>query len=110
MLTKLRNMLQAKKGQALVEYGILVGAIAVVCLAATAILGHKANDLIATSAAILPGAHDDDTGPIVSGKLVATTTRAGDGGIILDATSPGSIAANYGLPQADIEALVLEAN
>lgn len=95
-----------RKGQALVEYGILVGGIALVCLAATAILGHKANDLIATTAAMLPGAHADDTGPIVSGKLVKTTSAGG--GIVLDAEEPGSIEENLGIP--NIGLLVLEAD
>jgi pilus assembly protein Flp/PilA len=97
----LRKLFSNKKGQGLVEYGILVGGIALVCLAATAILGHKTNDLISTVASALPGAHADDTGPIISGKLVKTTTGAAEGGgtgIVLDANSPGSIAANLGIP------------
>ena len=85
----MRKLLRNKKGQGLVEYGILVGGIALVALAATAILGHKTNDLLATTAAALPGAHADDAGPIVSGKLVATLTANEDGTglVILDATA-----------------------
>ena len=99
-----RNLLKNRKGQALVEYGILVGGIALVCLAATAILGHKANDLIATTAASLPGAHTDDNGPIGSGKLVKTTSTAN--GLVIDATAPGTIQNNLGIP--NIGSLVLE--
>ncbi|PNY35899.1 Flp family type IVb pilin [Rhodopirellula sp. MGV] len=102
----MRKLLRNKKGQGLVEYGILVGGIALVALAATAILGHKTTDLIATVAGALPGAHSDDTGPIVSGKLVATTTNAA-GALILDATSPGSIEGNLGIE--NISSLVVEA-
>ncbi len=103
----MRKLLRNKKGQGLVEYGILVGGIALVALAAVAILGHKTTDLIGTTAAALPGAHSDDVAPIVSGKLVNTTTRAGDGAIILNTTVPGSISNNLGI---DADGLVVEAN
>jgi pilus assembly protein Flp/PilA len=106
MLTKLRNLLRNKKGQSLVEYGIIVGGVALVALVAVAILGHKTNDLIATVAASLPGAHADDVGPIVSGKLV-NTQQDTNGVVYLDASTPGSIAANVGIP--GIDALVVEA-
>lgn len=106
MLTKLRNLLKNKKGQSLVEYGIIIGGVALVALAAVAILGHKTNDLIASVAASLPGAHEDDTGPIVSGKLVNTTQDATTGAIYLNASAPGSIAGNVGIP--GIDTLVVE--
>lgn len=48
------KILRNKKGQGLVEYGILVGGIALVALAATAILGYKATDLIGTAAVHSP--------------------------------------------------------
>ncbi|QDT35405.1 class III signal peptide-containing protein [Thalassoglobus polymorphus] len=107
MLRKLRNILKGTKGQGLVEYGILVGGVALACLAAVAILGHKSNDLIATVAGALPGAHDDDNGSIVSGKLV-NTTQDSNGVIYLDADTPGSISGNMGIP--GIDALVVEAD
>ena len=72
---KMKKLIRNNKGQGLVEYGILVGGIALVALAATAILGHKTTDLIATTAAALPCAHDEEAGAIVSGKLVATTAE-----------------------------------
>ncbi len=100
----LRKFFGNKKGQGLVEYGILVGGIALVALAATAILGHKTSDLIATVAGSLPGAHADDNGPIVSGKLVATTVQAGGSGLVLSGT-PGSFSSNLGI---DVSGLVLE--
>ena len=107
MLRKLSRILRNKKGQGLVEYGILVGGVALVCLAAVAILGHKTNDLVATVAAVLPGAHDDDNAPIVSGKIVATTDNGGEG-ITLDVTNPGSFGSNLGI--YGIDALVVEAD
>ncbi|TWT58863.1 hypothetical protein KOR42_22500 [Thalassoglobus neptunius] len=105
MLKKLRNVLKSRKGQGMVEYGILVGGVALVCLVAVAILGHKSNDLMASVAASLPGAHADDQGPIVSGKLVNTQTDT-NGVVYLDPTNPGSLATNMGMP--GIETLVVE--
>ncbi len=96
----MRKLLRNKKGQGLVEYGILVGGIALVALAATAILGHKTTDLIGTVAGALPGAHADDEGPIISGKLVNTTLVTGEDsvqGLALDASSPGSLSDNLGI-------------
>ncbi len=100
----LKTFIRNKKGQGLVEYGILVGGIALVCLAATAILGHKANDLIATVAAVLPGAHSEDNGAIVSGQLVQTTT-SGQSGFVLNGVNTGSFSQNLGI---DAEGLIVE--
>lgn len=98
LLTTIRNVLRNKKGQSLVEYGILVGAIAIVCLAATALLGHKINDLIGVSAALLPAAHDDDAGPVYSGTLVNTDNSSGS---IRLSSVPGTFSGNLGITGAD---------
>ena len=105
MLKHLRKTLKSKSGQGLVEYGILVGGVALVTLAAVAILGHKTNDLVATVAAVIPCAHEDDNAPIVSGKLVATTSNGS--GLVLDVSSPGSFSSNLGI--TGVDALVVEA-
>ncbi|TWT58852.1 hypothetical protein KOR42_22390 [Thalassoglobus neptunius] len=105
MLRKLRNVLKSRKGQGMVEYGILVGGVALVCLVAVATMGHKSNDLMAACAAALPCAHDDDQGPIVSGKLV-NTQQDTNGVVYLDPTNPGSLASNMGMP--GIDTLVIE--
>ena len=104
MLLKLRRVLKSKKGQGLVEYGILVGGVALVTLAAVAILGHKTNDLVATVAGALPGAHADDNQAIVSGKLVQTTE--GTNGLVLNVSNPGSFSSNLGI--TGVDALVVE--
>ena len=95
MLKNIANIFRNRRGQGLVEYGILVGGIALVSLASTAILGHKTNDLIATCAAVLPCAHNDDVGPIASGKLVSTTEDTN--GVIALSAEPGSIEGNLGI-------------
>lgn len=98
MSSSIRQVLRNRRGQSLVEYGILVGAIAIVCLVAASMLGHKITDLIGSSAALLPGAHADDNGPVFSGHLVQTTQGA-DGSIRLSAT-PGTFTQNLGITNA----------
>jgi len=103
--TSMRKLLRNKKGQGLVEYGILVGGIALVALAATAILGHKTTDLIGTVAGALPGAHSEDNGAIVSGQLVATTVQESGVGFVLNGQNPGSFSSNLGI---DVDGLIVE--
>jgi Flp pilus assembly pilin Flp len=79
----MRKMLRNRKGQGLVEYGLIIAGVALICAAAVSVFGHKTSDLIAAVAAVLPGAHADDNGPIVSGKLIETT-GADTGQIALD--------------------------
>ncbi len=45
-----------RRGQALVEYTIIVAAVALVALGSISLLGHKTNDMLGTLTAILPGA------------------------------------------------------
>ena len=82
----LRKFFSNKKGQGLVEYGLIIAGVALICAAAVSVFGHKTSDLISATATVLPGAHADDNGPIVSGKLIETTGAA-TGEIALDATT-----------------------
>ena len=79
----LRKMLRNNKGQGVVEYGVIIAGVVLVSAAAISLVGHKTADLIGVVAAILPGAHEDN-GPLVSGKLIETTARADDNGIVID--------------------------
>jgi Flp pilus assembly pilin Flp len=79
----IQKLVRDRKGAAFVEYALLVGGIALIGAAAVATFGHKTSDMMAATAAILPGAHADDNGPIVSGKIIETTAAA-DGPIALD--------------------------
>lgn len=103
---------QKRRGAALVEYGLLIAGVALVAAAAVAVFGHKTSDMMASVATVLPGAHADDSGPIVSGKIVDTTTDA-DGNIILDVASAAAgtntLGDNLGLTAPDINTLVVEA-
>jgi pilus assembly protein Flp/PilA len=75
-----QRLLKCRKGAAMVEYALIVAGVALIGAASTAIFGHKTNDMIAMTAAILPGAHVDDNAPIVSGKIIETTNTGGSGG------------------------------
>jgi Flp pilus assembly pilin Flp len=87
-------MFRSKKGQGLVEYGLIIAGVALICAAAVSVFGHKTSDLISAVATVLPGAHDDDNNPMVSGKLIETDlVGAGGTAIQLDVTT---IAANNG--------------
>ncbi len=72
----MRKFFSNKKGQGLVEYGLIIAGVALVCAAAISVFGHKTADLVAATAAVLPGAHADDNGPIITAKLIETTQDA----------------------------------
>lgn len=91
-----------KRGQSLVEYGILVGAVAMVGLVAATMLGHKVTNLLGASAALLPAAEDEDAQPVFAGKLVKTVVGA-DGAVHVSSV-PGTFSNNLGISGA--EALV----
>jgi pilus assembly protein Flp/PilA len=93
MLLQKKN--QKRKGQALLEYALLIAGVALIALAGVSILGHKTSDLIAATAATIPGAHQDDNNPIASGHLIETTTNAA-GNIEIDSAT---IKANSGTPR-----------
>lgn len=95
----LRKMFRSKKGQGLVEYGLIIAGVALICAAAISVFGHKTSDLISAVATILPGAHADDNGPMISGKLIETGPVDGADvttGIALDAST---ILANADTPR-----------
>jgi pilus assembly protein Flp/PilA len=61
-----------RKGAAMAEYAILVAGVALLSIVAVSVLGHKVADMFGATAAILPGAHEDDNGALISGHLVKT--------------------------------------
>lgn len=77
-----------RKGQALVEYALLLAGIALVCVVAIAVLGHKTADVIGVMAAVMPGAHTDDNNPISTATILPFTVN--NGLIILDTTNLGN--------------------
>ncbi len=91
----LRKLFSNKKGQGLVEYGLIIAGVALICAAAVSVFGHKTSDLISAVATVLPGAHADDNAPIVSGKLIETASQTGAAGapIVLDSATIAGAAA-----------------
>ena len=60
----------------MVEYALIVAGVALIGAVAVSLFGHKVTDMLATAAAVLPGAHADDNAPIVSGKTIETSPNA----------------------------------
>lgn len=112
------KMNRRQKGAALVEYGLLVAGVALVATAAVSIFGTKTGNLIASIAAVLPGANAEDNAPINVGQLLETTDGTTvDGGIRLRITAadgPESILANSDTKRLDdnlgvkVEQLILD--
>ena len=76
MLKLVRGLLRNKKGAVLVEYALIVAGVALIAAATVSVFGHKTNDMLATAAAVLPGAHIEDNAPIVSGRVIETSPNA----------------------------------
>ena len=95
----LRKNSLTRRGQAMVEYAILIGAIVLVGLGAYSLLGHKATDLVGITAALLPGHDADTTGAVFTPELVQTTNIGSSGGnnIIGLSGVPGSATASLGM-------------
>jgi len=70
------RVLRRKHGAAMVEYALIVAGVALIGAVAISIFGRKVTDMLATTAAVLPGAHAQDNAPIVSGKLIETSPNA----------------------------------
>jgi len=90
-----------RKGQALVEYALIVAGVALIAAVSVSVFGHKVNDLLAATATILPGAHADDNAPIQSGKIIETT-QDGNGDLVVDAAT---IATNSNTGRLDANVL-----
>ncbi len=111
----MRKFFSNKKGQGLVEYGLIIAGVALVCAAAISVFGHKTNDLLAATAAILPGAHGDDNAPMMSAKLIETEVtprgiQVDFTGIATEGADTPRLGNNFGLASpSDFGGLVLEA-
>ncbi len=107
------KLFRDKKGASLLEYALLAAGVALVAAAAVSVFGHKTSDMMAATAAIMPGAHADDNGPILSAKVIETAANS-DGNITVDtaaALAGGSRLGNNLLGATDgalLETLVVE--
>jgi len=94
MVKLAQPLVRSEKGAALVEYALIIAGVALIAAATISVFGHKTNDMLATATAVLPGAHAEDNAPIVSGKVIETSSSApgfdqgtGATGIGLDVTA-----------------------
>ena len=71
-----------RRGQGLVEYIIIVAAVALICLVAVSVFGHKVADQYAIGAGMLPGAHAEDNLPIATGEYAQVAENAAGDAII----------------------------
>jgi len=71
----MRRVARGEAGAALVEYALIIAGVALIGAAAVSLFGHKVTDMLATAAAVMPGAHADDNAPIVAGKTIETSTN-----------------------------------
>ena len=69
----MRNLFTNKKGQGLLEYALILAGVALICLVGITMVGHKTQDLLAATATILPGAHEEGNSSLFSGRLIETT-------------------------------------
>lgn len=69
---------KSRRGQGLVEYIIIVAAVAMISLVSVSIFGHKVADQYAIGAGMLPGAHGEDNLP-VAGAQFAESDDDGNG-------------------------------
>ncbi len=79
-----KALVRDKKGAALVEYSLLIAGVALIGAAAVSVFGHKTSDLMASVAAVMPGAHAADNAAMVSGTLIETTPGAAGAPIALN--------------------------
>jgi Flp pilus assembly pilin Flp len=87
-----KKTIRNRKGQSLVEYALIIAGVALICVVGISMFGHKVADLIGTVAAVLPGAHTDDNGPIIAGHLVGTMQVTGEDGTTAIGIDPVSVA------------------
>ena len=76
-MSKKFNSFKNRRGQGLVEYIIIVAAVALIALVAVSIFGHKVADQYAIGAGMLPGAHAEDNLPIASAQFATSADVGG---------------------------------
>ena len=110
-----KKLVRCKKGAALLEYSLLAAGVSLVAAAGVSVFGHKTSDMISSVAAIMPGVHAEDNGPITSGALIETTAAdASDPtvGIGVDAAgilgNTGTSRLNNNLGLTGLDTLILE--
>jgi len=95
--------LENRRGQGLVEYIIIVAAVAMISLVAVSVFGHKVADQYAIGAGMLPGAHAPDNQPVSTGFFAGVdnsgtsqiaTGEVSWGNVIGQPVAPGGLNSN----------------
>ena len=60
----------------MVEYIVIVGAVAMISMVGVSVFGHKVADQYAIGSGLLPGAHAEDNGAIATGFFAGVTPNA----------------------------------
>lgn len=106
LIQKSRN---AKRGAALVEYGLIVAGVALVAAAAVSIFGHKTTGMIGAAASAMPGAQQSDNAAISAGRIMDTTVNA-NGVAVINPGQNNGLGDNLGLTQQQVDSLVRDPN
>ena len=80
-ILKMRNKFcfrRNRRGQGLVEYIVIVAAVALIALVSVSMFGHKLSDQYAIGAGMLPGAHAEDNNPIRTGYFAQVNQSGGE--------------------------------
>ena len=89
----IRKFHRRRKGQALVEYAVIIAGVMLISLVGISLFGHKVAGMINMATVILPGVHASGNNPIQTGRLVEFSPSEGDGRISLAADQ---IEGNFG--------------
>jgi len=82
-----RTSPRRRRGQGLVEYIMIVAAVAMIALVAVSVFGHKVAEQYAIGAGLLPGAHADDNLPITTGEYAGFVANTGGTALVADGTT-----------------------
>ena len=91
---KRSNKNNKRRGQALVEYIIIVASVAFIAMVSVSIFGHKVADQFAIGAGLLLGAHAEDNAPILTGEFAGFTDTGSGANIGNGEVSWGDVTGN----------------
>jgi Flp pilus assembly pilin Flp len=90
----IRKYRRKRKGQALVEYALIIAGVGLLCMVGISLFGHKVAGMINMTTAILPGAHAPGNAPIHTGRLVEFAPHEDTPGNPIELDVDGIIANN----------------
>ena len=70
-INEVKSKAHSRRGQGLIEYIVIVAAVALISLVAVSVYGHKVADQYAIGAGMLPGAHTEDNLPVTTSEYLS---------------------------------------